>query len=106
MFEKIKKYILTNIELQKLSAVEKIALIMGAIAAASILVIFFLIAVLFLSVGLCLYISNLFGDNYSGFLIMGGVYLLLAVIAYLLKDSMISKPVANSVIRMMFKKAK
>jgi hypothetical protein len=104
MFEKIKQYLLTNIELQKLTIIEKVALLIGASAAISIVVIFFMAALFFLSLGLCFYISNLFGNNYSGFLIVGAFYVLLTILAYVLKDKLITKPVINNVVKMIFKK--
>jgi hypothetical protein len=104
MFEKIKEYINTNIELQKLSAVEKMALIIGAFSASVIVLIFCLLAMAFLSIGLCLYISALLGDTYSGFLIVGAVYVILAVITYQVKDKLIVKPIVDGFIRMIFKK--
>ena len=70
MFERIKKYILTSIELQKLTAIEKIALMIGTFATVSILFIFCLVALLFLSMGLCLYISDLFGNDSDGDLLL------------------------------------
>ena len=106
MFERIKKYILTSIELQKLTAIEKIALMIGTFATVSILFIFCLVALLFLSMGLCLYISDLFGNNYAGFLIVGSIYVLLSIIIYFVKEKIITKPVTDSVIKMVFKKIK
>jgi hypothetical protein len=95
----IKGYLATNIELLKLEGTERASVIGSGFVVAIILGIFGFLTLFFLSLGSCFYISSLIGDNYSGFGIMAGFYLLITLILLVrrkkliasLRDKIISK---------------
>lgn len=104
LLEKIKEYIDTRIKLGKLVAIEKGSSILADIITTLLVVLFLVAAFLFLSIGLGLYLSELIGNTYGGFLIVGLFYFLIALIVFLTKDKFIEKSIINGIIKKIFKR--
>jgi uncharacterized membrane protein len=58
---------------------------------------------LFINIALSLFIGNLLGEYYLGFLIVSGVYLILSLVIYFYSDKMIKIPLTNLVIAKLLK---
>ncbi len=101
--DKIKEYVNLRIDLAVLSIAEKTSQLFANLVTDSIVIIFFLMAFLFGSIGLCLYLSDVLGNSYSGFLIVAGFYLLVSLIFYAIKDKYLEKPIINRVLKKFFK---
>lgn len=98
LFDRTKEYAETRIELMKYKAIRKVAdIISHAVSAAAIIFLSFFFLI-FLSAGAALWIGEMLGHSYQGFLIVAGFYLLVALIIYLSRDKWIKMPVANSLI--------
>jgi hypothetical protein len=82
----IKEYINTKVELTKLNIAEKTSFILGNLIAVCIVTLFFLFVVLFGSIAGAWALSGWIGEPYSGFLIVAGFYLLLAIIVWLTRS--------------------
>ncbi|MDZ4757930.1 MAG: phage holin family protein [Bacteroidota bacterium] len=100
----LKKYVNTNYELFKLEASERSSVIGSGLISNLIVFIVGLLFTIFLSVGVGLYLSYRMGDNYSGFIIVGGFYFLLYLILMIGKKSMLENPIRNMIIRKIFSK--
>jgi uncharacterized membrane protein YqjE len=101
--ESVKKYINTRYELMVLQSTEKASNI-GAEAISAFLILKLAgLALLILSFALAFYISYVLDDTYSGFLIVGGVYLVMAFLLIGFKKSLLTKPFRNMIIKAMFK---
>lgn len=101
MIELIKDYAEKRIELIKLDATEKSLKVIGIsvpIMIISILAIFF---IFLLNISLGLFIGNWIGNFAYGFLILAGVYLVLIIIIFLLRNS-IKKIITNKAIEAFF----
>lgn len=95
----VKEYINTRIDIAVLKATEKGSHI---VSNAALYVAVFFVSVFFLlllTIGLSLLISDAIGNSWSGFLIMAGVYLLIGVLLWVMRDKWIRKPVVNIFIR-------
>lgn len=101
--DKIKEYINVRKELTILTIADKGSQLFANLVTDSIVIVFFILAFLFGSLGLSFYLSEVIGNTYSGFLIVAGFYLLLALIVYVIKDKYLEKRIANGVIRKFFK---
>jgi len=99
-----KAYIETKTELGKLQLVEKGSEISGSIVSGITFLLLASAVIGFLSIALAFYLSEVLGKTYYGFLAVGGLYALISLLAYAMKDRLIKRPVANSVIRIAFKK--
>lgn len=98
IYNKAKAYTETSIALYKLNAIDKTADVVSSIvlwmALGSIVVVF----LLFINIGISLYIGELLGASYLGFLIVSSFYLLLGISLYIFNGALITKPVTNLVI--------
>jgi hypothetical protein len=101
--ESIKKYMNTRYELMVLKATEKASNV-GAEAISVILIAKIAgLAILILSFAVAFYLSCVVGDTYSGFLIVGGAYFVIALLLIGFRKSLLTKPFRNIIIRSMFK---
>ena len=99
-----KVYIDTRVEYTKLVAVEKGSKIFADLATNAAVVICFVLAFLFASVTLALFLSSVFDSFTAGFGCVAALYLLLSVIVYLTKDNFIERLLVNLFIRKYFEK--
>src|SRR5690606_41556688 len=67
-----------------------------------LVVLFGILGLFFGSLALCFYLSELIGNSYAGFLIVTGIYLLLAIIIYAIKDKYLEKHIINAAIKKIF----
>lgn len=99
----IKEYANIRKELATLTFVEKTSTAAAGAAAGGILAILGLLVLLFGSLTLGLYLSEIIGNTWSGFLIITGIYLIIIIIVYFSQENMIKKPVETGMIKKMFK---
>jgi hypothetical protein len=99
----IKEYANIRKELAMLTVAEKSSTAAAGAAAGSILAILALFIFFFGSLTLGFYLSEVIGNTYSGFLIITGFYLLVALIIYFTQENLIKKPIENGIIKKFFK---
>lgn len=104
IFLDAKAYIDTRIEYTRLSAVEKGSKIFADLITSAAVIICFVLAFLFASFTLALYLSAVFGSYAAGFGCVAGIYLFLSIIVYLTKDKYIEKHLINMFIKKYFDK--
>lgn len=80
---------------------EKTAAILASMVYVLILVGLFFLAFIFFAVALSLYLGSVLGNNYYGFLICGGVTLLLLITLYYKGHKSIAEKVKNHLIKLM-----
>jgi hypothetical protein len=110
MFEKVeeltdhlKEYVNTRVELAKLQLAEKASLVISDLIAFCIVAILFLLVLVFGSIAGAWALSSWIGKPYSGFLIVAGLYLLLAIIVWAFRSRFIRLPLMNALIRQLHK---
>ncbi len=101
--DNVKEYINNRIRLMKLSVAEKSSSLIANIAAAIIAAVFLVFFLLLASVALSLVLGTWIGKLWAGFLIVAGVYLLIGIIIWKGRRSIIQQPVMNSIIQQLFK---
>lgn len=101
--DSIKDYLNTRYELAILKAADKSAHL--ASNTLSYIPIFFLtmLTALMLSFGLAFYLNHVLVSDYCGFLIVGGVYLVIGLILAAVRKNSIAKPFRNKIIKELFK---
>lgn len=100
--EHIKEYITNRMDAVKLNTAEKSSKLAATVIAFVIVAMFFIIFLFFASTALAFVFSRLTGELSWGFLIVGGIYLLLGAIVWLLKDRILQLPVMNALLRQLF----
>ena len=106
IYNKAKAYTQTSIELYKLNAIDKTADVVSSIVSRLALGSIIAVFLLFINIGISLYIGHLLQANYLGFLIVSSFYLLLGVSLYKFNDLLIIKPITNLVIAKLTRKKK
>lgn len=92
------RYIEAKTELWKLKAVDKTTEIATALISRLLFILISLIAVIALNTGIALLIGSWLGEAYYGFFIVAGFYLLVAIVLYAARESLIKRPFYKTVI--------
>lgn len=98
MVEVVKEYVHKRIDLVKLEATEKTALVAGNIVTIILLCVFGIFFIILLNIGLSCLLGQYLGNYAYGFLIVAGIYLLFVIIV-LLAGKGIKNSVANLLIK-------
>jgi len=104
--EHVKEYFNTSFEIVKLKVIDKSLAVVSQLISGIMLAIIFIIAFVFLSIGVAVWISSSMNNSFAGFLIVGGIYLVLALIINAGKEKLIITPVSNIFIKSIFKEDK
>ncbi|MBE5317656.1 phage holin family protein [Pedobacter sp. MR2016-19] len=99
-----KGFLDARVEYTRLYIVEKASKIFADLVTSTAVIVCFILAFLFGSVTLALYLSDLLGSYAGGFGCVSFFYILLAIIVYLTKDKYIEKAIINVAIRKYFDK--
>ncbi|MFC1224449.1 Putative Holin-X, holin superfamily III [Pedobacter suwonensis] len=104
LIDDAKGFLDARVEYTRLYIVEKASKIFADLVTSTTVIVCFILAFLFGSVTLALYVSDLLGSYAGGFGCVSLFYILLAVIVYLTKDKYIEKAIINIAIRKYFDK--
>ncbi len=101
LFQKVKDYADVRLNLFKLKSINKVSSFMSVFATLFILVILFTTILVCVTVGLALLLGEWMGKLYLGFFIVGGIYLIIGLILYLMRDKLIKTKVSDQLIKLM-----
>lgn len=104
LFEDAKSYVDARVEYTRLYLVEKVSKIFADVVTNAAVVICFILAFLFGTFTLALFLSDVLGSYARGFGCVAGIYVLLALIVYYTKEKYIEKAIINFTIRNYFNK--
>lgn len=104
LYEDAKGYIDTRIEYTRLYLVEKVSKIFADLVTNAVVVICFILAFLFGTFTLALFLSDVLGSYARGFGCVALIYIFLALIVYYTKEKYIEKAIINFTIRNYFNK--
>lgn len=104
LYDDAKAYLETKVEYTRLYLVEKLSKIFADIVTNLIVVLCFVLAFLFGTFTLALYLSDVLGSYTAGFGCVALIYVFLALIVYFTKDKFIEKAIVNFTIRNYFNK--
>lgn len=99
-----KAYLDAKVEYTRLYLVGKVSKIFADIVTNVLVIVCFLLAFLFATLTLALFLSDVFGSYTQGFGCVALIYVLLALIVYFTKDKFIEKAIINFTIRNYFNK--
>jgi hypothetical protein len=98
-----KDYIKTNVDLFALNVADKTSSFASGTVFYIFLAVIGVFFMFFFSVGTAFALAPVVGGLHISFFFLAGFYLLLAVLAVLMKDKWIKTPVANRIIKQLFK---
>lgn len=102
IISRLKTYLNTRMQLGKLTLIEKGVLLFANLITDGLVLLFLTLAFIFLSFGFGFYISELTGNTFAGFFIVGAFYLLVALLIFLIKDKHLEKYIINGMIKKIF----
>lgn len=101
LIEKAEIYSKTTLELYKYEAVYKSADIFSNLAVKLAITFVVVVFLLFVNIGLALFLGNYLGEVYYGFIVVGLAYLFISIVLFIFKDEWIKNPVSNFIINKM-----
>jgi hypothetical protein len=97
--DNIKEHINTRYELVVLKASERISGVAATLISGLLIVFVTVLALVLLSFAGALYLSYLLHDDYSGFIIVGGLYLCLGLLMTVFRKRALIVPLRNKMIK-------
>lgn len=98
LFEKIEAYGRTSIELYKLKTIKKTSEVVSTFILHGIALVALFLCILFSSIALAMWLGELLGSGYIGFLCVAVLYLVIGSIFYFLLHKFIQRKISNSII--------
>ncbi|MBA2407539.1 MAG: phage holin family protein [Chitinophagales bacterium] len=102
LIETCSTYIQARMRLTVLQLSEKTSKIASDFLTIIILIILFLFAFIMLNIGLAKWISHGLNNEWGGFFIIGGFYVLLGILLMVMKEKLIRIPLLNAIIKSFF----
>jgi hypothetical protein len=96
--ESLKKYAATNLELAKLETTEMVSVIGSDLISSILILIVLLLGILFLSLWAAFYLSALLDDRYSGFGIVAGFYMVIALVLMICKKRILERLLKDRIV--------
>jgi len=103
LIEKTVEYGKSSLELAKLKTLDKTSDVVSSFLASSVVVVILIAFMLFLNLGLALWIGKILGELYFGFFAVAGFYCIAAILIYFFMLKWIKKCVGNIFIKLMLK---
>lgn len=100
----VKDFVDTKLDIMKLKAIRKGAPAISNLIVGVALLFLGIFILMFLSFSAAYAISDATNKGYLGFLIVGGFYVLLAVLVVALKDKLLTMPIMNSMLESLYYK--
>jgi hypothetical protein len=104
LFNRAEEYGKTTVEVLKLNSVGMTAEIASSLAVKFTIFTVVALFTFIINIAISLWLGELTGKTYYGFLIVATLYALLAIILYIFRNQWIKIPVSNSVILQLLKK--
>ena len=99
LLERVKEYGKTSVELAKLQALDKTSDILSTMMPRAILISLVTICLLFINLGMALWLGEILGRIYWGFFVIGSFWALIGGIIYLFLFNRIKLIVRNAIIK-------
>jgi hypothetical protein len=99
----VKEYVNNRITAVKLQVAEASSKILSNFIAIAVVAAIMLVFAIFISMGVAFAISDWIGTMYSGFLVVGGLWLLVAILMWMSREKLLRLPIMNKMLHEMFK---
>ena len=98
LIDKAEGYAKTSFELCKLKTVSKSAAIISTFVSRGFVIVSLSLFMVFVNIGLAIWLGNLLGKLYLGFFCIAIFYVLLATVLYFFMHNYIKKQVSNAIV--------
>ena len=100
LWAELKKYLTLQIDYAKLTTVEKLVVLLSAIAMVAVMLILGACVLFYLSFAVVFMLSDAIGSTWGAYLIVSGIFLVLMVGVYALRQKLILDPVSRFLTRL------
>ena len=106
LVDHLKEYVNTRLAQLKLSFAEKTSKVVAIMTAAVMLALVFFLFLVLISIAAAIAIGQWLESFWFGFVVVGGIVLIVGLILWMSKDWLIRKPIMTALIKAMFDKEK
>ncbi len=99
LFQKVRDYAEVRFDLFKLKSINKVSGFMSSVVTMIILIALFSTVMLCVTIGGALLIGRWVGSGYGGFFIVGGIYLIIGLVIYSMRDKLIKGKISNKLVK-------
>ena len=100
LWAELKKYLTLQIDYAKLNTVEKLVVLLSAIAMVAVMLILGACVLFYLSFAVVFMLSDAIGSTWGAYLIVSGIFLVLMLVVYALRQKLILDPVSRFLTRL------
>ena len=100
LWAELKKYLTLQIDYAKLTTVEKLVVLLSAIAMVAVMLILGACVRFYLSFAVVFMLSDAIGSTWGAYLIVSGIFLVLMLVVYALRQKLILDPVSRFLTRL------
>ena len=93
LYQKVETYSKSSFELLQLKTLDKATDLLSSLAVVYVLSILLTMFTLILTIGISLYLGSILNNNYLGFICVSGGYLVVLIILYIFRKSLIKIPI-------------
>ena len=98
LFQKIKEYVDTRVDLIKLKSINKVSSFFSGLITSLVLLVLFALILLCFTVGLALLIGSWLG-NIWGFFIVAGIYIIIGLVLFSARTKLLKTPISNKLLK-------
>ncbi|MEO6165893.1 MAG: YhjD/YihY/BrkB family envelope integrity protein [Chitinophagales bacterium] len=95
-------YVKINMRILSLKVSDKLSKVLSGFLTLLILIVIFVFALTMISIGAAKWIGSLIDNEWAGFLIVGGIYVMLGIILMVMQKKVIKEPILNAIIKSIF----
>jgi hypothetical protein len=99
LFDKLKDYVDTRLNLLKLKAIDKSSGFLSSLLTIIIVILVGFVCFIMLNIGLALLIGKWLGEYYLGFLIVAALYIIIGFVIYKFRNKWLKGPIASMMIK-------
>ena len=100
LWAELKRYLTLQIDYAKLTTVEKLVVLLSAIAMVAVMLILGACVLFYLSFAVVFMLSDAIGSTWGAYLIVSGIFLVLMLVVYALRQKLILDPVSRFLTRL------
>jgi hypothetical protein len=102
LFDKLKDYIDATVDLFKLKSIKKVSGFLSTFTVGIILLGLLFLVAMFFTIGFALLIGAWLGKMYYGFFVMGGVFIIIALVLYSRRKKSVRTAISDWLIKELF----
>lgn len=101
LWDRVRSYIETRIELIKLKAIDKSSSAISGIVSTIVVVLICMVFLMLLNFGIAFLLGELLGKVYYGFFVLAAIYGITGLVLYSSREKILKTPIVNSMIKKM-----